>query len=150
MLLFRPAVFAAAIVAHSSILVRQQEQIPRDARDDARVARTDSKGLDQWPRRIADSAGFSGVVLVQRGGRVLLDRAYAPRGGSRGLTSGSAFWLASVTKQFTAAAIMKLVDEGKLAVSDSLSHFFRRLPRDARDITIDQLLTHTSGIAASA
>ena len=86
---------------------------------------------------------------MQRGGRVLLERAYAPRARSPGLTSESAFWLASTTKQFTAAAIMKLADEGKLSVTDSLSHFFRRIPRDARDITIDQLLTHRSGIAAS-
>jgi CubicO group peptidase (beta-lactamase class C family) len=153
-------VAAIGLAVHSAIVFSEHKQIPRDARDDKQIsrfarddgnsARDDSKALDQWLRRVADSAGFSGVVLVQRGGRVLLDRAYAPRGSSRALTSESAFWLASSTKQFTAAAIMKLVDEGKLAVTDSLFHFFRRLPRDARDITIDQLLTHTSGIAASA
>ena len=109
--------------------------------------RHDLAALDRWLRRLADSAGFSGLVLIQRSGRVVLDRAYTR--GRPSLTSESAFWLASTTKQFTAAAIMKLVDEGKLAATDSLSNFFRRLPRDARDITIDQLLTHTSGIAAS-
>ena len=87
-------------------------------------------------------------MLVERGGRVLLDRVYAPAG-RRGLTTESAFWLASTTKQFTAAAVLKLVDQGKLALGDSLYHFFRRLPRDARAITVEQLLTHTSGIAPS-
>jgi len=110
--------------------------------------KADLPALERWLRRAADSAGFSGVVLVERGGRVLLDRAYAPAG-RRTLTTESAFWLASTTKQFTAAAILKLVDQGKLALSDSLYHFFRRLPRDARSITITQLLTHTSGIAPS-
>jgi CubicO group peptidase (beta-lactamase class C family) len=108
----------------------------------------DLPALERWLRRTADSAGFSGVVLVERGGRVLLDRAYTPSG-QRGLTTESAFWLTSTTKQFTAAAILKLVDQGKLALSDSLYHFFRRLPRDARAITVEQLLTHTSGIAPS-
>lgn len=116
------------------------------ARDHARTA--DLPALERWLRRAADSSGFSGVVLVERGGRVLLDRAYAPAG-RRGLTTESAFWLASTTKQFTAAAILKLVDQGKLALSDSLYRFFRRLPRDARAITVEQLLTHTSGIAPS-
>src|SRR5438270_11501651 len=119
-------VAAIGLAVHSAIVFSEQKQIPRDARDDKQIsrfarddgngargdgngARDDSKALDQWLRRVADSAGFSGVVLVQRGGRVLLDRAYAPRGSSRALTSESAFWLASSTKQFTAAAIMKLV-----------------------------------------
>jgi CubicO group peptidase (beta-lactamase class C family) len=88
-------------------------------------------------------AGFSGVVLVERAGRIVLDRAYGSVGRE------NAFWLASTTKQFTAAAILRLADEGKLAVSDSIYHFFARAPRRARTITIEQLLTHTSGIAAS-
>jgi CubicO group peptidase (beta-lactamase class C family) len=109
--------------------------------------RADLPALDRWLRHETDSAGFSGVVMVERGGRVIFSHAYAPSG--RRLTTESAFWLASTTKQFTAAAILKLVDQGKLATSDSLYHFFRRLPRDARAITIEQLLTHTSGVAPS-
>ena len=109
---------------------------------------TDLPALERWLRRAADSAGFSGIVRVERGGKILLDRVYAPAG-RRGLTTESAFWLASTTKQFTAAAILKLVDQGKLALSDSVGRFFRRLPRDARTITVEQLLTHTSGIAPS-
>jgi CubicO group peptidase (beta-lactamase class C family) len=109
---------------------------------------TDLPALERWLRRAADSAGFSGVVRVERGGKVLLDRVYSPARRTT-LTTESAFWLASTTKQFTAAAILKLVDQGKLALSDSIYHFFRRLPRDARAITVQQLLTHTSGIAPS-
>ena len=109
----------------------------------------DEKALDRWLKHLADSAGFSGVVLVERSGKVILDRAYQPTGKPK-ITTQSAFWLASTTKQFTAAAVLKLVDQGKLAVSDSLYHFFRRLPREARAITVEQLLIHTSGIAASS
>lgn len=127
-------------LALASTVVLSPPVIPR-VRDD--------KALDHWLRRLADSAGFSGVVLVERGGKVVLDRAYQPSGKAK-ITTQSAFWLASTTKQFTAAAVLKLVDQGKLAVSDSLYHFFRRLPREARDITVQQLLTHMSGIAASS
>lgn len=102
----------------------------------------DPQAMERWIRREVDS-GFSGVVLVERGGRVLLNRAYGSA------NRESAFWLGATTKQFTAAAIMRLVDEGKLAVSDSLYHFFRWAPRQARTITVEQLLTHTSGLAPS-
>src|SRR2546423_8729471 len=95
----------------------------------------DLTALDRWLRRAADTGGFSGVVLVERGGRVILNRAYTPAARAK-LTPESAFWLASTTKQFTAAAVLKLIDEGKLAVTDSLYHFFRRLPREARAITV--------------
>jgi CubicO group peptidase (beta-lactamase class C family) len=105
----------------------------------------DVPALDRWLRRAADSAGLSGVVLVERGGHVLLSRAYSRRKAT--VSPETAFWLASTTKQFTAAAVLKLVDEGKLAVSDSLYRFFRGVPRQARAITIEQLLTHTSGVA---
>ena len=114
----------------------------------AQTRTIDVRGLERWLRRVADSAGFSGVVLVERGGKVVLEHAYTPTG-ARALTTQSAFWIGSTTKQFTAAAIMRLVDEGKLAVTDSLYHFFRSAPRRARAITIEQLLTHTSGLDAA-
>ena len=103
----------------------------------------DIPALERWIKREADTAGFSGVVLIERAGKPVLNRFY---GRAR---LDNAFWLASTTKQFTAAAILRLVDEGKLAVTDSLFHFFSWAPRRARSITIEQLLTHTSGIPAT-
>jgi len=111
--------------------------------DAAQECALDVPALDRWLKREADTAGFSGVVLIERAGKPVLSRVYG-----RG-TRDNAYWLASTTKQFTAAAILRLVDEGKLAVTDSLYHFFRSAPRRARSITVEQLLTHTSGIAAS-
>ena len=99
--------------------------------------------LDRWLKGEADTAGFSGIVLIERAGKPVVNRFYGRAG------RDNAFWLASTTKQFTAAAILRLVDEGKLAVTDSVYHFFRSAPRRARSITVEQLLTHTSGIAAS-
>ena len=103
----------------------------------------DPTSIDRWLRREADSGGFSGIVLMERSGKMLLNRGYGR------VSRDNAFWIASATKQFTAAAVLRLVDEGKVALSDSIYHFFRSAPRSARAITIQQLLTHTSGIAAS-
>lgn len=61
-------------------------------------------------------------------------------------TPDTAFRLASVTKQFTAAAVLKLAEQGKLSLDDRLSVYAPELP-GAENITLYQLLTHTSGLA---
>ena len=86
-------------------------------------------------------------MLVARGDSVVLRRAY---GGDKGqLTAESAFWIASITKSFTSAAILELQRQGKLSVNDPLSRFFPEAPADKRAITIHQLLTHTAGLAGN-
>ena len=55
------------------------------------------------------------------------------------------FSIGSITKQFTAAAIMKLEAQGKLSVNDALSKYFPDAPGDKKNITLHQLLTHTAG-----
>lgn len=62
------------------------------------------------------------------------------------ITAQTNFRLASVTKQFTAAAIMLLVRDGKLKYSDRLTDIFPRFPAYGRDITVRHLLNHTSGL----
>ena len=56
------------------------------------------------------------------------------------------FDIGSNTKQFTATAILKLVEMEKITVNDPLSLFFENLPTDKQNITIHQLLNHTSGL----
>ena len=56
------------------------------------------------------------------------------------------FRIGSVTKQFTSAAIMMLAEEGKLAVSDPITKFLPDYPTQGKTITVEHLLTHTSGI----
>jgi CubicO group peptidase (beta-lactamase class C family) len=58
------------------------------------------------------------------------------------------FRMASVSKQFTATAIMLLVDRGKLSLEDKLTKFFPGFPEYGRKITVKHLLTHTSGLPA--
>lgn len=93
--------------------------------------------------------GFSGAVLVSKKGEVILSKGYgwADRENKIPNSPSTVFNIGSVTKQFTASAILKLVEQGKIKTSDKISSYFIQTPTDKRDITIHQLLTHTSGIS---
>jgi CubicO group peptidase (beta-lactamase class C family) len=87
--------------------------------------------------------GFRGVVLVARSGQIVLEQAYgSPASGQ----PQAAFWIGSLAKQFTAAAILKLAEQGKLQLSDPVTRFWPQAPADKRSITIGHLLSHTSGL----
>jgi CubicO group peptidase (beta-lactamase class C family) len=93
--------------------------------------------------------GFSGVVLLAKGDHVLLERGYgyADREKRRAMTPAAGFDVGSLTKPFTAAAILALERDGKLHRSDTLDRYLGAVPADKRTITIAQLLAHTSGLA---
>lgn len=95
-----------------------------------------------------EEKGFSGVALVAQGGRVLLHKGYgwADAGKQSPFRPDTAFDIGSVTKQFTAAAIVKLVEQGKVGFDDTLDRYFPDVPPGKRAITVHQLLTHTSGL----
>ncbi len=90
---------------------------------------------------------FNGSALVAKNGTILLNKGYGYRNAADKLMNNeeSIFQLGSITKQFTAAVILKLQEEKKLKVTDKLSKFFPDYPK-GDSITIKQLLTHTSGI----
>lgn len=92
--------------------------------------------------------GFSGVITVKIKDKPVFTRSigYANRENKILNTQNTIFDIGSLTKQFTAAAILKLEMEGKLNINDSLISIFPKLPDDKRSITIHQLLTHTSGL----
>lgn len=106
-----------------------------------------SSALDAWSEDMAGS-GFSGAVLVARGGEVILHAGYgmADREQARPFTADTAFTTGSITKQFTAAAILRLEEQGKLSVDDAIGRFFDEVPEDKQGITLHHLLTHTSGL----
>ncbi|MDG2174731.1 MAG: serine hydrolase [Gammaproteobacteria bacterium] len=96
--------------------------------------------------------GFSGAVLVARDDQILLSSGYGlgDRGKSSPIIPSTIFNIGAVTQLFTAAAVMKLVEEGKLKTSDTLDQFFPLVPDNKRDITVHQLLTHTAGLSPRA
>ena len=92
--------------------------------------------------------GYAGTLLVARNGRVILNKGYgfADKENNVANTPNTIFDIGSNTKQVTAAAIMKLVDQKKLSTTDQLDKFFDNVPDDKKGITIHHLLTHTSGL----
>lgn len=94
--------------------------------------------------------GFSGALLIAHDGEILLSKGYglANKENQISVTADTVFDTGSLTKQFTAAAILKLVETGKVSLDDMLSKYFKDLPSDKKNISIHQLLTHTSGIQA--
>lgn len=93
--------------------------------------------------------GFHGTVLVAYDGRTILNKGYgiANREFGRLNTPETKFFIGSITKQFTAGAILLLQEQGKLSVTDPVAEHLPDYPRPAADkITIHHLLTHTSGI----
>jgi D-alanyl-D-alanine carboxypeptidase len=88
-------------------------------------------------------------VAIVHDGKVILKKSYGVReiDSKEKISSSTNFNIASLTKQFTAMAILQLAEKNKLSLSDKLSHFFPKMnPKLADAITVKELLTHTSGI----
>jgi CubicO group peptidase (beta-lactamase class C family) len=104
--------------------------------------------VDAYLNDLASQQYFEGAVLVARNGQVILSKGYGMADATRNIanTPQTRFRLASLTKQFTATAIMILQARGKLNVQDSICGYLDPCPDAWRPITIHQLLTHTSGL----
>ena len=91
---------------------------------------------------------FSGSILVARDGKVLFSQGYGMANLEHDVpnTPQTKFRLGSITKQFTAMAIMILQERGKLDVHDKVKKYLPDAPKAWDEITIHHLLTHTSGI----
>ncbi len=119
-----------------------------------------SKGADtkaKWPNPAtlvdslfmhsikADGPGAS--VLVARNGKILFQKGYGMADIEHHVpvTAETKFRIGSISKQFTAASILKLQEQGKLSIEDKLSKYFPDFPR-GNEVSLRHLLTHTSGI----
>jgi CubicO group peptidase (beta-lactamase class C family) len=102
--------------------------------------------LDEYLTGQANHFRFNGNVLIADKGEIIFQKSYglANFDTKRMLNDTSVFELASVSKQFTATAILLLKDRGKLQLTDSLRQYFPELPYSK--VTIYQMLTHTSGL----
>jgi hypothetical protein len=103
--------------------------------------------IEAYMKAQVDVNRFSGNVLVKEKGKVIYEKCFGKSDMEMGtaLNPGSIFQVGSVTKQFTAAGIMQLEEQGRLSVNDRLSRFFPDYPK-GDSITIHMLLNHTSGI----
>jgi CubicO group peptidase (beta-lactamase class C family) len=104
--------------------------------------------VDEYVNGLVKQNRFSGAILLARDGKVLLSKGY----GMANLeyetpnTPQTKFRLGSLTKQFTAAAILLLQERGKLSVGDAVCKYLENCPEAWKPLTIHHLLTHTSGI----
>ena len=91
---------------------------------------------------------FSGAILIARDGKVLMRKAYGLANIENEVpnTPQTRFRIGSLTKQFTAMAILILQERQKLNVQDSICKYFSQCPEAWQPITIHHLLTHTSGL----
>jgi CubicO group peptidase (beta-lactamase class C family) len=95
----------------------------------------------------AAKEGFSGVALVEKNGQVILKKGYgmANRAESIWMTPATVVQIGSNTKDFTAVAILQLMERGQLRLQDSIGKYFDGVPEDKRTVTILQLLRHRAG-----
>ncbi len=112
------------------------------------TADSDPVRMAEQKLRSIEAASMPGIsVLVARDGKVLLEHAigFADLEKDIPITPSTKFRIGSVTKQFTAAAILKLIEDGQLELDDTLDRFLPNFNRGDQ-VTIHHLLSHTSGI----
>jgi CubicO group peptidase (beta-lactamase class C family) len=100
--------------------------------------------------RIALPAHIGACVLAMNNGQLVFEHCWgiADVESQAPCTPATNFRMASVSKQFTATAVLLLVDRGTLSLNDTLDEFFPGFPEYGRTITVKHLLTHTSGLPA--
>jgi len=137
----RTGIVIAALAAGLGLVQRPLSSGPANSALGARAA--------QYLSRLAPF-GFSGAVLVAQDGRVVLQKGYglANRESRTPYTADTISTIGSITKMFTAAAILKLEMQGQLHVEDPIAKYLPDVPSDKSAITIHQLLTHTAGLRA--
>jgi CubicO group peptidase (beta-lactamase class C family) len=111
---------------------------------DTRIARD----ADRYLTARSEMGNFSGAVLIAKGDRVIFRKGYGFADLEKRIpfTPGTQHAIASISKMFTAMAALKLRDEGKLELGDSVCKYYIDCPQAWRPVTIDHLIHHTSGI----
>jgi len=115
----------------------------------APIASEASDAIDEYVTREMQSRQIPGLAFaVVEHGQVTLVRAYGVANLETGtpVSTDSVFEIASVTKPFTATAIMMLAEEGKLKLDDPISRYIGNVPPAWKEITVRELLSHTSGL----
>jgi len=140
-----PACLAAAATALLALI-----QPPGcSAQEPADPSASQIRDIERTADSFHEAGLFEGVILVARGGVPLFQKAYGYADVERRVphTLETRFDLASVAKQFTAAAVMLLVEEGRIELDAPVSRYLPEYRRDIGDlVTVEQLLNHTSCI----
>ncbi|QYG00395.1 MULTISPECIES: serine hydrolase [Massilia] len=139
------AVAVAVVLLSNPMLAQAQQPATRAASAQSLAGKLDALFKPQYK---AEDPGAT--VIVVKDGKTVFRKAYgaADVAAKTPLTPGTVLRLGSITKQFTAVAILMLAEEGKLALNDPITRFFPDYPTGGKVITVEHLLTHTSGIVS--
>ncbi len=112
------------------------------------IAQDIESKVDEYIDAYMKMGMFSGSILIAQNGKILISKGYGMANYEHDVpnTPQTKFRIASMTKQFTAAAIMQLQEKGLLSVNDPIIKYIPDYPETGKEITIHHLLTHTSGI----
>lgn len=101
--------------------------------------------LMKWSNKIGI---FNGNVLISKNNKIIYSTSFGFTDASKTnrLTTDYRFNIGSITKEFSAVALMQLKEQGKLKLNDKISKFIPELPKWANEVTIKNLLSYTSGI----
>lgn len=132
-------IFIVLFIAFLSIL-----KITAQEGEDESRART----IDRYLSIRSEMGNFSGAILVAKGGKIVLKKGYgfADVEKKTPYTPETQHEVASISKMFTAFAALKLRDQGKLKLEDSICKYIDKCPDTWQPINIQQLMRHTSGI----
>jgi CubicO group peptidase (beta-lactamase class C family) len=142
---FNRLLFIIVAALSASVLPAVALSAPSAAQPSPGVRSADANALVD---AIARTDQLSGVALVAMNDEVLFKRPFGFANLEWDIANvpEGKFRLGSLTKQFTAAAILQLQEAGKLSVDDPVSKYYTDAPASWKDVTIKHLLTHTSGI----
>lgn len=134
----RPSAFGLALLFATTFPVYSLSDRSQNQQEDA------ARQMNEF----VSSRDFSGVVLVARNGHVLFQKAYGMANREHDVPNKleTKFRVGSVTKQFTAMAVMILAERGKLDLNDPICKYVESCPKAWAHITVRHLLNHTSGI----
>ena len=105
--------------------------------------------LDSFVQANVLARGVTGAsIVIARGGEAPIERSYgfADADARRRVDGATAYRIGSISKQFTAALVLKLVDQRKLSLSDTIGRFIAGLKPEWNGVTIEQILNHTAGL----
>jgi CubicO group peptidase (beta-lactamase class C family) len=147
--MIKPRTFRAQCVAVAFVLATAAGAVAPTYALRASTGEQDTARMEQVIQSHVAAGTFMGTVLVARDGAIVLDKAYGMANVEWDVpnTPATKFRLGSITKQFTAAAILLLEERGKLKVDDRIKTYLPDVPMSWERITIFNLLTHTAGIA---
>lgn len=135
-----------SVAAHAS--AASPAPAPRAAEAPWRLPPKLASEVDRYMRAAVQFDQFSGTILIAKDGAPVVSQGYGMANEELKVRNSprTVFRLGSLTKQFTALALLQLQERGKLSVKDPLCRYLDRCPAAWQPITIHHLLTHTSGI----